>query len=496
MTDFSGQFRFDGVPANRRPYTVGASPFVDLWVGNYYHLQLSGQFLESFREELIQDNDGPGIASTTIIPTAKIVLFDRSFSALDKIILPLFFGGSGQEPATESFFGKIGAALGSGAGNASATTTPTFDPLREIRWQYGWTRDSTDPRAVSPIRSGYIVNLTHEFQFSGVRIELELTGRVDTDIGVHTRAFGTDGRPQVAVGPLTAEQAQATVKPSDIVRFLATEMGFSEVIVEETEPVPVSAVTQVNQSNIVFISLVLVPLSRSKATGSAGYLISAPDNKTLVYSTKTVSPAVKRRYYFGKEKDNQVLSYRPALDNSRIITSAVDDLSFVGFSPIDKEILRKRTTIEEDGKNMPRLVSRGPTVPKRIGTTPVAGRVYITPLTEAGAVEIYGQHNFEKRFRGVFRADMVIVGDPSLGTGDLIDVVVLDDDGNMHWTSNNYSVTKATNIITPGQFQTTLELMGVGSPLLSDNAAARIKTDFESLYDDVREGGTIEVTPR
>ena len=137
---------------------------------------------------------------------------------------------------------------------------------REIRFEYGWIDGPTAGR-----RTGTITNYKPDFTYQGVMLQAGIveTGEIKNR-SVYNRTW-KDGKPRKADGKV----AENISKVSDIVKFIADEMGL-EADVEETQGL--RYFMQDNETNLHFLTTDLRKQARSAETGRSDYNVRVVGN--------------------------------------------------------------------------------------------------------------------------------------------------------------------------------------------------------------------------
>ena len=91
-----------------------------------------------------------------------------------------------------------------------------------------------------------------------------------------------------------------------------------------------------------------------------------------------------------------------------------------------------------------------------------SGRVVYTADPNFESISNNARADWQRMFDHQLEGTIVVVGDTSLKPEQNIEVIVLMPNGTPHYTSGVYRVNKVTHTITPGKFETKMELMSNG----------------------------------
>lgn len=347
-----------------------------------------------------------------------------------------------------------------------------------VRWRFGWlSSDFTTTNIESSLRDGIVTWYQPSFTYQGNRLTIEV---VDVgnfrDNAVYTRFFNADGKP---VAGEAKEPGAARI--SDVVRFLAEEMGLGHDI--EPTAGKLGPIQQRAETNSSFIERVLLPRASTGFGGRKNYTFH------ITGATLTFKPPdfkVRRRFFYGRDLLGTMLSFKPRIDKNLIWNGTYSNQTVVGFDPLSKKGLTSEVDINFEKKRDKKRVQIAPgtfIAPRAPKST--AGRLYVTPYDDKALLEQFARYKSDLVSWKVFEADATIIGDPSIEVNDMVDVILLTNQGDVHYTSGKYLVIDVVHKIRRGSFTTDLKLRhGDGHERSGGKAFGDIKVDLKTLFKD------------
>jgi hypothetical protein len=346
-----------------------------------------------------------------------------------------------------------------------------------VRWRFGWVTNTFNQGTVdSGLRDGIVIYYQPSFTYQGNRLTIEVADVGNfRDNAVYTRFFNAEGKP---VAGISKEPEPARI--SDVVRFLAEEMGLSHNI-EETGG-KFSPIQQRAETNSSFIERVLLPRARAEFSGRKDFTFSI-DGAVLTFRPPGVK--VQRRFFYGRDIMGTMLAFKPRIDKNQIWNGSYSNNTTVGFDPLSKKSLISEIDTNVQGKQDKKRIQfseSGFIAPRSAKST--AGRLYVTPYDDAVLIQEFARYKHEIVTWKVFQADAIIIGDPSVLVDDWVDIILLTNQGDVHYTSGVYQVLEVVHKIRRGSFTTDLRLSRLGHSLSGGKALGDIKVDLKKLFRD------------
>jgi hypothetical protein len=339
-------------------------------------------------------------------------------------------------------------------GKIGKATIELFDPTWELVedviingreravFQYGWRDANRNIVAVSMQRKGRVMKYQPSFQDNGVTLNFEIVDTViQKEQEVESREFDDK-------------------KISDIVWEIFHNEPYNtppeKLHIEVTDGK--DTYTQKNKTDMNFIRTELLEKAVSGATGRGGYLFRV-DGDEVYFCTPEFVKSSERFYIFQRGRFGQVLDFAPEIRGAVMLVSGGGHIRVEGYDPLKKSVVRTDVSLPTDP-------TRRALADETIDHTPkngFMGRYYAVPFVRSGDVEAWAMNKYQKARSMAVKAPMTIIGDPTVHPFDLIYVLVLKPSGDVHYTSGMYRVMKVSNEITPGSFETKLDLISDGT---------------------------------
>jgi hypothetical protein len=436
-------------------YMSPGFPYVDMFVEfsadgevNQLQIPIMGNYLKEFSEKRIQNQNG----------IIKISLFDPSFTDLESLLLV---------------------------------------NRNNLRFKFGWTYGGQEGE--STLVETQLIDYQTKFTWQGIEINLKLMETSVPDDSVFTRRW-----PQFTENPqaanefsLTSPEAKANgVKISTIVRRIAEEMGYTGTLEEDIEETEGFINTWQNGvANLPFVSEYLTTLAKSQKRGTFDYEFYI-QNRRLLFRTPDYNKSVSRRYIYARDQQSELIEFAPKFKGYVGTQGAVNSPIAVSWDPLSKKEIRVEASYRDNLKERVGLArTRPPVGGKRQGS---GGVVYNFPFDDFKMTEAQLKGHFDSGAKSVVEAEATVLGDPLIEPLDIIEVVVLLPNGDLHYFSGNYLVLDVENVITAGSYITKLRLVSDGSrslEALNDNTIKKDPSNAPEDRDRNTNKSTVESRP-
>lgn len=265
--------------------------------------------------------------------------------------------------------------------------------------------------------------------------------------------------------------------PHQVVEELAAESGFP-VFVEKTKPFK-KPLSIRDQDALSWIKEKFCDKGSDgvvSETGASGFVTGELEDGTLSFTSleyhNKKHSTVKRDYVVAKDRQAQVISFKPR-DNSTILAMlGGESLQTTGYDSSKGAVVT--ASVNRDGSN-------GFEKGRPANVTPGANYEPTITLPGRGAdkrplYRILGSNRSEEEVKTrlsqtyalmsavSLTATLEIMGDPEIQLYDLVSVIVLRPDGSRHFLSGTFRVAGYEHTIGPGDFKTSMELIREGLP--------------------------------
>lgn len=422
---------------------------------------------------------------------------------------------------------------------AGILTMEMFDPdwdfvenavilsMDKVHIQYGW--QSEDESKLMPKRKFTLTKLKPSFDYQGNYIIMEFVERGNTDLmRDKTTRSGPSWIGEVTLQTFVDKNGDtSTFRISDFVIKIAERYGLEPDVEQSTElfTSDILSLYQLNESPIGFI-IRMAQFAVSEETKASGYKALVTNNK-LIFKTSTNE--IKRRYLYARDAESPIISFNPNVFENVYLNSSYARTTHVGHSPLDKEIILSESdsdTLRQSETSKSEVRPEGPDVtsdnnnelvenPNRFSRTkpdeirynskilkPIEtnsdnfkGSLFITPYATSQLIQDINKAKYKQASNLQIQCEIEIIGDPELFPLDLVEVNVLNNKGEYHFTSGVYTLIEVEHTIDENGFITKLITTGDSFGVPSENEyersvventvaanAANIKKDFETFY--------------
>lgn len=297
---------------------------------------------------------------------------------------------------------------------------------RKIRLRWNWEDVGLDR---SPPFVGTIIRYTPTFMPQGIQFVLEIV----------------PGSLLEAVTNIKTQSFPEGMLISDIVQQIADERGWlttDERGNPTIEPVGISInqpFSISDESVVKFINETLRPQAVN-AAGVGGYVFFFDTFGAVHFRTRGSIPPRKKSYLFARDSAGEVLLFTPTDTNAIALMAGAGNATFRGQSSSDAAPVVLDATVEGGLEDQPEVVEESATAVMDYGQNLQA------------AINLFGRDAFEldrlakdvreRAKRLFFKAELQVIGTHDVQLFDLIDVTYLRKNGQPHYLSGRFNVTK------------------------------------------------------
>lgn len=290
-----------------------------------------------------------------------------------------------------------------------------------------------------------------------------VTGRQSRILHFLAETYNVDRRPAgsiltVRMIPQSAESNLQDLtlyggqSPSDAVRTICEAKGWQIGRIDNSYQLPgsdgqVKEFTLVNRNALEYINKEIAPRAMSTTDGRGGfqfYLQKNPDGtETANFHPIDIDTKALRTYVYQKGKNSPVLSF--GFSNTFNINSlaGVSYVSTIAADGIDLDSKEEYNHSVSTGDNLSKQQLR------------TDGMTYEEAKNTVNYRFIAGEYS------GQFKANMTLVGDPTLQTLQQIRVIILNEDNSLYHASGVYEIRGVSHNISGGVLVTVLELLSI-----------------------------------
>ena len=352
---------------------------------------------------------------------------------------------------------------------------------RSIEFWYGY-RDGKQ----SPHYKGMIMKYSITFEGAGATLVLECVSQSAVDLAqVDTKEY-------------------EDMTPSEVMENIAKENDWIIKHVEPSKPIFKTSTGGLDKSNYKvflrtnetlseFIKKNIIPFSVSEK-GKGGYtcmLCSTSEGTEMIYAPKNyvseeeakksnegtngtttdgygkLMEAIKNYNYVMNAPSEEIISFTPEYGDMLSVLIGGNNVTTEYTDPQTNEYQKTETAKQEEGTPSKDKTEQEKEKERQQKETEVVqesdkikgiNRTHISSTRTKSEMEAISLSLWEKAQDMVYKATLVLVGDPTLKPRQLIRVAVLTRDGAIHHSTGNYYVSKITDSISDGTYITTLEL--------------------------------------
>lgn len=351
---------------------------------------------------------------------------------------------------------------------------------KQVAFSYG-----TSLEAMSPVWYGIITSYSHNFESSGITMQIEGTGFLESGLGI---------RHNITYAPKN---------PTEVFRQIATRNNWTIRSIVETEDIK-EPIVQNNVSDYSFICNTLIPLCRAKDTQSKGFLFIVDGYDAVASSQNgTITPIVslvkdedipvedERTLYldYNGTANSTLIDFTPEVSGNVVIFGgSVQDIYGVdmNWNPvIDAKTGKPQTQLDIKTYNGVIESVSGFENIRQYGSY----RVYDdltspmhlpTNIIDSQTLNI-AAHHWAKAFSSTQKATCKILGDPSLYINQVVNINVTLNDGRTHYTSGLYRILGINDVLNSSGYYSTLTLIRWGNRLGSSILENSTNTDSFNL---------------
>lgn len=304
----------------------------------------------------------------------------------------------------------------------------------------------------SGMRQAFI--LGYNPHFLGTGVEIELTGMA-SDVAARLRSRS-----------VTYPLRSGATSIGEIVKQIAIRNGWRYCIrptvplYEAGEP---KKFTQAQKDDIAYIQYDLTPLARAADNPDVtGYVAYYNSQTNTLHFHPPKDGVIVRHYTYARQRLGTIISFNPNVQPALVAALGGGHLEVAGMDQYTKEMFRH-------------VPARSPNDPSSLGTFGAPERASLNDTegfsrqtvadagtTDAAAAEARSMWRTQQW--AVVTADLTVVGDPTVRSGQLVRVTVFGEDSMPHWASGVFRIQKATHVIDRGVYQTTLQLFRDAMP--------------------------------
>lgn len=245
---------------------------------------------------------------------------------------------------------------------------------------------------------------------------------------------------------------------SDIVTQIALEHGFKTDI----EPtIGFDNFIQLWKNDIKFLKEDILPGSVSINTGRGDYYLYIQGGNTIVYKTPDYTQNIYARY----EVDNNpnVIAFNPSFCPDLSLNGGGEGLLGFGYDPINK--LPLSTTIDNELTPEKEITGkRTAQIDKPLFTNE---RTLITARDDLFELNNQIKHRYYTSLQVRYMAELIIIGDPHIEIGNIIEIIINTQFKGLHYASGKYLVHGVSHMIENGRYNTKL-LLTKNSSIVGD----------------------------
>lgn len=316
----------------------------------------------------------------------------------------------------------------------------------------------------SGVRQAFIIGYNPHFLGTGV--EIELTGQA-TDVGARLRSRS-----------VTYPTRSGATSISEIVKQIAIRNGWRYCIrptlpiYEGGEP---KKFTQAQKDDLSYIQYDLIPLARAADNPAVtGYVVYYNSQTNTLHFHPPKDGQIVRHYTYARQRLGTIIAFNPKVQPALVVALGGGRLELAGIDQHTKEVFQ-HVFDKKPGDDPSSLGAWG--VPDRATLHDLEkfNRQQVADAGTSEAAKAEAQSMYRTQQWAVYEADLTIVGDPTIRSGQLVRVTVFGEDSMPHWASGVFRIQQATHVIDRGTYQTTLQLFRDSMPVTfgTDFAGAR-----------------------
>lgn len=310
---------------------------------------------------------------------------------------------------------------------------------RKVRLRWHWSDVGIEK---SPPFVGTIIRYTPTFMPQGIQFVLEIV----------------PGSLLEAVTNIRVQSFAEGMLISDIVQQIADERGW--ITTDERgnptiEPVGISInqpFSITDESVVKFIDKTLRPQAVNQA-GVGGYTFYFDTFGAMHFHTRGFIPPRQKSYLFARDSAGEVMLFTPTDTNALALIAGAGNTTFRGQSSLDAAPAVKDATIATGLEDQPEVVDESATAVMDYGQNIQA----IVNLFGRDALELdrLAKDVRERAKRLFFKAEMQVIGTHDVQLFDMVDVTYLRKNGQPHYLSGRFNVTKIQHSYSSGGWLTT-----------------------------------------